>query len=33
MECDNENTQERFSDSDEEGKAVLITDPESKEEM
>ena len=33
MECDNENTQERLSESHEEDKVVLLTDPDSEEEI
>ena len=31
MECDNENTQERFSESHKEDKVLLLTDPDSEE--
>ena len=33
MECDNENTQERLSESHKEDKVVLLTDPDSEEEL
>ena len=33
IECDNENTQERLSESHDEDKAVLLTDPDSEEEL
>ena len=33
MECDNENTQERLSESHEEDEVVLLTDPDSEEEL
>ena len=33
LECDNENTQERLSESHEEDKVVLLTDPDSEEEL
>ena len=33
MECDNENTQERLSEIHKEDKVVLLTDPDSEEEL
>ena len=33
MECDNENTQERLSESPEEDELVLLTDPDSEQEL
>ena len=33
MECDNENTQERLSESHKEDEVVLLTDPHSEEQL